>query len=149
MDAVPKPEEVYLKELVSLASYLDFCYSDFSLKDFMNKLNFIIIHSEVMEHKSEFCNCSIEEIQSKFVNLKTQLDKDKQHIAIQYDEMDINHKFRIIEIMYYDDDDLYDKFINNCIKIQKWWITDILYNPKHPVGIKYQDKKYKKEVLNE
>jgi len=34
-------------------------------------------------------------------------------------------------------------------KIQKWWITNILFNPIHPVGIEYQANKYKKEVLDD
>jgi len=44
--------------------------------------------------------------------------------------------------------DKYREYIASY-KIQKWWITDILYNPKHPVGKIYQAKKYKKEVIDE
>jgi len=106
MDVVPKPEDEYIKGIVGYTTYMMFCYK-FSPKKFMNKLNFIIKHPTLMHDKTNI-QAGIQGIQLQFIILKTQLDKDKQHIAIQYNNMNINQKLHMIEVKNFKNK-LYDK----------------------------------------
>ena len=36
------------------------------------------------------------------------------------------------------------KYMASC-KIKQWWLKKILYNPRHPIGIKYYEKQLQKD----